>query len=179
MIKEIVTFPHPVLHQKAKPVSKVNDEVRQLLDNLQDTMVANSGVGIAAPQIAVSLQVAIVDVDQGREANDPSYTQEGRFELINPEIVDAQEEIEWEEGCLSVPNFWQNMKRSRKITVNYLDRNGNKQTLKAEGLLAVAIQQELDHLQGKLIIDKVSRLRQNIYLRRLKKQERRQKTAEE
>ncbi|MFH1873751.1 MAG: peptide deformylase [Pseudomonadota bacterium] len=178
MIREIVTYPHPVLHQKAKQVAEVNDEIRELLADMKETMVANNGVGLAAPQIAVSLQVAIVDVEQGREASDPSYIQEGYFELINPQITDRQDEIEWEEGCLSVPNFWQNMQRSRKITVQYLDRQGKKQTLKAEGLLAVAIQQELDHLSGKLIIDQVSRLKQTMYLHRIKKEKRKNKNEQ-
>jgi len=175
MIIEILEYPNPILHKVAKRVEKIDDSILELLDDMYETMQANNGAGIAAPQIGVSLQVAIVDIEKPRGDESPDYTHIGKFELINPQIIDYDGDIEREEGCLSVPNFWFTMKRHRRITVQYLNRKGKEEILKAEGLLAVAIQQELDHLDGKLIIDNVSRLKRDLYLRKLLKEKKREK----
>lgn len=170
-ILELHKFPYsPILTRRAKPVKEVNDEIRKLLDDMDDTMRANDGAGIAAPQVGVSLRVAIVDVEKIITEPVEGYEQIGRFEMINPEIIDQQGELDYDEGCLSVPGFWTIMKRKRMLTVKYLDRKGKEKILKAEGVLAVAIQQEMDHLNGKLIIDSASSLKRGIYLQEIKKE---------
>jgi len=168
-ILEVIKFPAPILHQKAKKVEKVDDRIRKLLDDMAETMYAVDGVGLAAPQVNVSLQLAVVDVGQpvpGREEGAPTL-----IKLVNPKIIYREGEVDWEEGCLSVPGFVQIMKRSRKVRVEYRDENGDKQSIEGEGLLAVAFQQELDHLDGKLIIDEISPIKQDMYLSKLRKAE--------
>jgi peptide deformylase len=170
-VRDIVTFPAPILHQVAKPVTEVNDEIRALLDDMVETMYAADGVGLAAPQIGVGLRLAVIDIGEpvpGRE--DESDT---LIKIVNPEIVRREGEIDWDEGCLSVPGFTHVMKRSRELTVDYLDERGEKNTVEASGLLAVAFQQEIDHLDGKLIIDQISPLKQDMYLSKLRKAEKR------
>ncbi len=168
-IREVVTFPAPILHQKAKPVKAVDDEIRLLLDDMLETMYAVGGVGLAAPQIGIGMRLAVIDTGEpvpGRD--DPDDTV---LKLVNPEIVEREGEIDFEEGCLSVPEFTQVMKRSRKLRVQYLDENGKAQEVEAEGLLAVAFQQEIDHLDGKLIIDEISTLKQDMYLQKRRRAE--------
>ena len=168
-IREVVTFPAPVLHQKAKPVDKVTDEIREILDDMLETMYAVNGIGLAAPQIGLSLRMAVIDTSEpvpGREDITDTV-----IKFINPEVVAREGEIDFEEGCLSVPDFTQVMKRSKQLTVEYLDENGKKQSIEADGLLAIAFQQEIDHLDGKLIIDEISALKQDMYLSKRKKAE--------
>ncbi|MFH0799159.1 MAG: peptide deformylase [Pseudomonadota bacterium] len=164
MRREIVKFPDPILQRVAKPVKEVDGEVREILNDLVDTMYAEDGVGIAAPQIGVGKRLAAIDIT-GSDGD----TGAGLIKMVNPEIVSRDDEIKWEEGCLSVPEMRVKIKRSRKLTVRYLDENGTSKELMAEGLLAVAIQQEIDHLDGKLIIDYASRLKQDMYIKKLKR----------
>lgn len=161
MIREVITYPNPLLHQAAEPVAAVDDEVRALLADMAETMVADDGVGLAAPQIGVLRRCVVIDVRDGS----------GLFKLVNPEIVAREGETEWPEGCLSVPEFTVTMKRSAHVTVRYQNEEGDERTLEADGLLAVALQHEIDHLDGRLIIDSVSRLKQDLYLRKRRKQE--------
>ena len=166
-IREVVTYPASVLRQRAKPVEEVNDEIRQLLDDMLETMYAVNGVGLAAPQIGVGLRLAVIDAGEpvpGRD--DPEDT---AIKVVNPEIVEREGEIDFEEGCLSVPDFTYMMKRSRKVRVTFLDEDGAKKEIEAEGLLAVVFQQEIDHLDGRLIIDELSPLKQDMYLQKLRK----------
>lgn len=167
-IRDIVLVPSPVLKKKAAEVSAVDANVRQLLDDMLDTMRAADGVGLAAPQIGVSLRVAVIDAPE--KLADGTILSESRlFEFINPKITERSGSIEWDEGCLSIPGLQQVMQRSAEVTCTYLDRSGKAQTLKAHGLLAVAIQHELDHLDGKLILDQSSIAKRDLYLQKLKK----------
>lgn len=145
-------------------MAAVDDGIRELLCDMVETMYAGDGVGLAAPQVEVSLRIITIDVSAGNEGKGP-----GLLRFINPEIVTREGEIEWDEGCLSVPDFRMVMKRSLNILVRYLDENGAPKELAAEGLLAVAIQHEIDHLDGNLIIDSASRLKRDLYERRIKK----------
>lgn len=165
MRRELRTFPDPILHKIAKPVDVVDDEIRILLDDMVQTMYAEDGVGLAAPQIGVSVRAAVIDIS-GNGEDSP-----GLLKIINPEILSREGEIEWDEGCLSVPEFRMVMKRSKKLHVRYLDENGKSHEVHAEGLLAIAFQQEIDHLDGKLIIDSASHLKQDIYLKKIRKAE--------
>ena len=166
MRRTIVQFPDPILHKIADPVEKVDDEIRGILGDMVETMYAEDGVGIAAPQIGVSLRLVAVDVSGAVEGEHP-----GLLKMVNPEIVARDGEIEYEEGCLSVPEFRRKMKRAAHLTVRYLDETGAPQELEATGLLAIAIQQELDHIDGVLIIDSASHLKQDLYLKKRKKME--------
>lgn len=160
MQREIKKFPDPILHKVASPVEQITDGIRILMRDMAETMYAADGVGIAAPQVGVGLRIACVDIT-GCDGD----TGLGLLKLINPEIISKEGEIEYEEGCLSVPTFYHKMKRARSLVVRYLDENGKNRELAAEGLLAIVIQQEIDHLDGKLIIDNVSPLKQDMYLK--------------
>lgn len=165
---DIILYPAPILHAMAEPVAQVDGTVRTLLDDLADTMYAAGGVGLAAPQINVSKRVIVIDIEQSTVGGAGAGAT-GLYEMVNPAITERDGEIAWEEGCLSIPDFRVAMPRSKRITCTYLDRHGKPQSLTAEDLLAVAIQHEIDHLDGKLIIDTVSSLKQELYLDKLKK----------
>jgi len=167
MKRPIVEFPDPSLHRVADPVEEINEEIRTILKDMVETMYAEDGVGLAAPQIGVSLRLAVIDVSGSTENDGP-----GLIKMVNPKITARDGEVDYEEGCLSVPGFRKKMKRARKLTVEYLDENGNRQSIEAEGLLAIAVQQEIDHLDGILIIDGASRIKQDLYLKRKNKAER-------
>lgn len=164
MRRALRSFPDPILHQVARPVDRVDDEIRALLCDMAETMYAEDGVGLAAPQIGVSLRLAVIDISGTAEGEGTKL-----LKLVNPEILSREGEIEWEEGCLSVPDFRLTMKRSKALRVRYLDENGERHEISASGLLAIAIQQEIDHLDGKLIIDNVSRLKRDLYVNKLRK----------
>lgn len=162
-LREIITYPHPILKAKAKPVDVVDDRIKKLVDDMLETMYDAPGIGLAAPQVAESIQLCVVDV--GVQDDKPGDV----LVLINPKIVKAEGKITWNEGCLSVPDFEEEIDRAAKITVQALDRQGKEFQLDAEGLKAVCIQHEMDHLLGTTIADKVSFTKRNYYLQRVKK----------
>ena len=159
----IEKYPSPVLKRKASPVEQVDDGVRALMDNMQETMYASSGIGLAAPQVGVSRRVIVLDVNINEGDNHPVLM------LANPEITRAEGSEELEEGCLSVPEFTTVIKRSAEVTVKGLDRDGKEVTIEAASLLAIALQHEIDHLDGKLILDRASSIKREFYKKRLKK----------
>ena len=147
----ILRFPDPRLRTKAKPVSEVTDKTRKFLDDMLETMYDAPGIGLASTQVNVHKQIVVIDVSE--EKNEP-------YCFINPVITKEDGEEVCEEGCLSVPEYFAEVSRAEKITVEALDRDGKKFELEAEGLLAVCIQHELDHLKGKLFVDYLSPLKQ-------------------
>jgi len=148
------------------PVERVDDEVRRLIDDMLETMYEAPGVGLAAIQVAVPRRIVVVDVADKDEPDQP-------LALINPEILSLGPDFRiYEEGCLSIPDVRLEIERPSSLEVGFIDREGKSQVLKAEGLLATAIQHEIDHLNGKLIIDFLSRLKRDIIVRRFKKQAR-------
>ena len=147
---EILHYPDPRLRRRAKPVSVVDDEVRRLIDNMLETMYDAPGVGLSAPQVDVAKRVVTIDVSKDR--SEPVC-------LVNPEIRLAVGEIKTEEGCLSLPGVYELVKRPEKVRVCALDRDGRSREVEAEGLLAVCIQHEIDHLDGRLFVDYLSRLK--------------------
>lgn len=163
-LRTILRYPDPRLHQVAKPVKRVDEEIRQLIKDMSETMYAAPGVGLAATQVDVHLRVIVIDVSD-------SHDQLRVF--INPEIIAASGQSDCEEGCLSVPGVFEKVVRAERVTVRALDAEGGEFTLEADGLLAVCIQHEMDHLEGKVFVEKLSRLKQNRILAKLKKQERR------
>lgn len=173
MILDIVKYPDPVLRKVAKPVEKVDAEIQKLIDDMYETMYAAPGVGLAAPQVAISKRILVIDVgllekdEEGREKHRPDPKA-----IINPIITIQEGKILWDEGCLSLPQLVVPMERSKKILVEGLDRGGKKVKYLGEDLLAVAFQHEIDHLDGKLIFDKISRLKQDLYKKKLERHER-------
>ena len=162
----IITLPDPILRQTSSAVESVNADVRRLADDMLETMYAAPGVGLAAIQVAVPKRLLVLDVAGEDEKPQPLV-------LINPEIVKLGPATRvYEEGCLSIPDVRVDIERPTTLTVRYLDRDGAQRTLDADGLLATAIQHEVDHLDGKLIIDFLSRLKRDMVVRRFKKAQR-------
>lgn len=157
----IIRFPDERLRTKAKPVLEVSDEIRVFLDDMLETMYAAPGIGLAATQVNVHQQIVVIDTSE--EKNKP-------YCFINPIITKYNGEETSEEGCLSVPEYFAEVKRADTVTVEALGRDGKKFTLEAEGLLAVCIQHEIDHLKGKLFIDYLSPLKQKRLRKKLLKQ---------
>jgi peptide deformylase len=159
----ILQYPDPRLYTVATPIIEVNDEIRNLINDMSDTMYAAPGVGLAATQVDDHRRVIVIDI---------SDTHNQLQVFINPEIVDRRGIAVREEGCLSVPGIFEKLERADSITVRALDIRGRRFTLDAEGLLAVCIQHEMDHLDGKVFVDYLSRLKQRRILAKLKKQQR-------
>ena len=176
-ILKIVQYPDPILKKVAELVGEITNDIKKLVDNMFDTMYTAEGVGLAAPQVGVSLRIIVIDVNVHGAKEEittqgpigPKEHGAQKFGMINPEIISGEGEIEWEEGCLSIPDFRLKMKRANKITVKYRTKDGGDMLIDAEGLLAVAIQHEIDHLDGKILIDNVSRLKRDMYLKKIKK----------
>ena len=160
---EILHYPDPRLRNIAQPVSQIDDAVRSLVDNMFETMYAAPGIGLAATQVNSSRRVIVIDVSE--ENNQPLC-------LINPEILEIRGSEEMEEGCLSVPGFFETVQRADWVRVRALDRDGQACEIEADGLLAVCIQHEVDHLDGKLFVDYLSQLKRTRIRKKLEKQER-------
>jgi peptide deformylase len=162
-IKPILTAPDPRLKKKAAAVVSVDAEVRQLMDDMLETMYAAPGIGLAAPQVGELKRVVVLDIDR-------EDVKTGPLCMANPEVIEASDEdITYEEGCLSVPEHYSDVARPAKVTVRYLDRDGETKELACEGLLATCVQHEIDHLDGILFIDHISSLKRNMILRKLLK----------
>ena len=165
-IRPILTAPDPRLRQVSRPVDKVDDALRALMDDMLETMYDAPGIGLAAIQVGEPLRVIVMDLAGEGEEPAPRY-------FVNPEILDPSEELGvYQEGCLSVPEFFEEVERPATCCVKYLDYHGREQILEAEGLLAVCIQHEMDHLEGVLFIDHLSRLKRERILKKLKKEQR-------
>ncbi len=158
---EILTHPDPRLRKKSVPVEEVTDEVRAVVDNMLETMYAAPGIGLASIQVNEPRSIVVIDVSE--EKDQPLC-------LINPKITASSGEEEYEEGCLSVPGIFEAVTRAEEVTVEALDREGTPFELQAEGLLAICIQHELEHLEGKLFVDKLTKLKQNRIKKKLEKQ---------
>ena len=163
-VKKIITYPHPVLRQKTKEVTAFDDSLRQLVADMIETMYAAPGVGLAANQIGVALQVVVVDITAGQEGEKQQRV------FVNPEILDGAGAQVGEEGCLSVIDFAADVKRYQNIKVRAQDLDGNIEEFEAENRFARILQHEVDHLNGILFIDRISSLKRTLYKRRLKKE---------
>ena len=165
-IREILTAPDPRLRQKSAPAERVDDSLRALMDDMLETMYKAPGIGLAAIQVGVPLRVIVMDLSAEGEEKQPRY-------FVNPEILDPSDELSvYEEGCLSVPEFYDEVERPARCRVRYLDYDGTPRIIDAEGLLATCIQHEMDHLEGVLFIDHLSRLKRERILKKLKKEQR-------
>ncbi len=159
----IVKVPDPILRQTALPVAEINDGVRQLLDDMAATMYDAPGIGLAAPQVNISQRIIVMDC--GKDEAPELY------KMVNPEIISQSDTLAiLEEGCLSIPDQTADVERPAEVMVRYLDENGTAQSLAADGLLAACLQHEIDHLNGVLFIDHISRLKRDMILRRVMKE---------
>ena len=162
-IKTILTEPNKLLRQISKSVDKIGDAERTLMDDMLDTMYDAPGIGLAAIQIGVPKRIIVMDLGRDEDNKEPRY-------LVNPVIKNKNEEkAKYEEGCLSVPDQFAEIERPNSCEVEYLDYNGKKQVLKADGLLATCIQHEMDHLEGILFIDYLSKLKKSMIIKKLSK----------
>ncbi len=175
-LMDIVLLPDPFLRTKAKPVAEVTDEIRALLDDMMETMYAAKGIGLASVQVGRSERVIVVDVA-------PYYTEEEDgappppMQMINPEILWQSEETSvFEEGCLSIPENFGEVERPARIRARYIDRDGKRQEIDAEGILATCIQHEIDHLNGILFVDHLSAIKRNMIVRKMRKAKRLKET---
>jgi peptide deformylase len=159
-ILSILHYPDERLHKIAQPVAQVDERIRRLVDDMAETMYAAPGIGLAATQVDVHLQVITIDISEERNS---------LLALINPRIVQSEGRREYEEGCLSVPGVYEKVCRADRITVEALDRDGKLFTLQAGGLLATCVQHEMDHLQGKVFVEYLSQLKQGRIKKKLKK----------
>ena len=162
-IRKILTEPDPFLRQKSEEVKDVNDEIKSLMKDMLDTMYDAPGIGLAAIQIGVPKRVIVIDLSKGEEKKNPMF-------FVNPKLMEkSKEDASYEEGCLSVPNQFAEISRPDKCKVKYLDYDGNEKILEAEGLLATCIQHEMDHLEGVLFIDYLSKLKKSMIIKKLSK----------
>jgi peptide deformylase len=162
-IRPILTAPDPRLKVVSEPVAKVDGEIRTLIDDMIETMYGADGIGLAAIQVGVPKRVLVMDIDQKDGKKNPKA-------YINPKILWASEEMAtFEEGCLSVPEIWDEVERPAKIRAEYLDRDGKRHEIEAEGLFATCLQHEMDHLEGILFVDHLSKLKRTMAMKKLQK----------
>ncbi len=162
-IKTILTEPNKILRQVSKRVEKVGEEEKKIMDDMLETMYQANGIGLAAIQIGIPKRIIVIDLAKGEEKKNPMY-------FVNPVIKNKNQNLAtYEEGCLSVPDQFAEVNRPSTCEVEYLDYNGEKKILKAEGLVATCIQHEMDHLQGILFIDYLSKLKKSMIIKKLSK----------
>lgn len=162
MIRSILTYPNPELKKKSAPVTVINDAVRELVSDMTATMYDAPGIGLAAPQIGIHQRIIVIDISAKNEPPD-------LIVAINPTIIHAEGEAFEEEGCLSVPNYAANVRRHARVVVKALDLEGVERTWRAEDLLAIAFQHEIDHLDGILFVDHLSALKRELFQRKARK----------
>ena len=161
--RKIVIEPDPILRQKSESLEKVDDELRRLLDDMLETMYSAPGIGLAAVQIGILKRLIVIDISKEKEKKNPLF-------LINPEIISKSKNTSiYEEGCLSLPGHFAEIERPAECQIKYIGYDGKKKEIKANGLLSTCIQHELDHLDGKLFIDYLSKLKKDMILKKLVK----------
>jgi len=161
-LKDILIYPEKRLRKKSQTVEKINKKIQKLLDDLADTMYNAPGVGLAAPQIGENVRVLVVDISTKEE-------EKSLMELINPAITDSSGTQKSEEGCLSVPGYYGNITRKKKITVEAVNRDGEKFKIEAEDILARVLQHEIDHLDGILFFEKMAKLKKELFIKKIDK----------
>mgnify|MGYP001308224550 CR=1 FL=1 len=155
-VLKIKIYPDPILRLQSESVEIFDAELKKILDDMYETMIKAGGIGLAAPQVGISRQIAVIDISDERNE---------RIELINPKIIWAEGKVDSEEGCLSIPEYRDRIKRSKEIVVRAQDSVGKELEIKAEGLLSICMQHEIDHLNGILFVDRMSRLKRELFKR--------------
>ena len=164
MLRKILTEPDPILRKKCEPLEKVDTETKKLMDDMLETMYAAPGIGLAAIQVGILKRLVVIDISKGEEEKKPVF-------LINPQIIHRSKKTSiYEEGCLSLPGQFAEIVRPAECTLKYIDYNGKEKELKADGLLATCVQHEVDHLDGILFIDYLSKLKKDMIIKKLVKQ---------
>ena len=164
MLRKILTEPDPILRKKCEPLEKVDTDIKKLMDDMLETMYAAPGIGLAAVQVGILKRLVVIDISKGEEKKQPIF-------LINPQIIHRSKKTSvYEEGCLSLPGQFAEIERPAECTIKYIDYNGKEKDLKADGLLATCIQHEVDHLNGILFIDYLSKLKKDMIIKKLVKQ---------
>jgi len=164
MLRKILTEPDPILRKKCEPLEKVDIDTKKLMDDMLETMYAAPGIGLAAVQVGILKRLVVIDISKGEEEKKPIF-------LINPQIINQSKKTSvYEEGCLSLPGQFAEIERPAECTIKYIDYNGKEKDLKADGLLATCIQHEVDHLNGILFIDYLSKLKKDMIIKKLVKQ---------
>lgn len=166
---EILTFPDARLRNKANPVARVDNDIRRIVDDMFQTMYEAPGIGLAAIQVGIPLRIVVIDISEHRDSP---------LCFINPEILSREGAVQTEEGCLSVPGFYEPVERAERVEARALDREGTAFEVAAKGLLAVCIQHEIDHLDGKLFVDYLSSLKRQRIRKKLEKDRRQQRPVE-
>ncbi|MCK9553636.1 peptide deformylase [Aquamicrobium sp.] len=162
-IKPLIILPDPLLRQVSKPVERVDDSLRRLADDMLETMYDAPGIGLAAIQIGLPMRLLVIDL--AKEDDEPAP-----HVFVNPEILESSDERSvYEEGCLSIPEYYAEVERPASVRVKYVDRDGREQEIKAEGLMATCLQHEIDHLNGVLFIDHISKLKRDMVMRKFRK----------
>jgi peptide deformylase len=162
-IKPLIILPDPLLRQQSKPIEQVDAEITRLADDMLETLYDAPGIGLAAIQIGVPRRMLVIDISREDEERKPVV-------FINPEILKVSDDVSaYEEGCLSIPDYYAEVERPASLTVAYIDRDGKKQTVEADGLLATCLQHEMDHLNGVLFIDHISRLKRDMVIKKFTK----------
>ena len=165
MLRKILTEPDPILRKKCEPLEKVDTETKKLMDDMLETMYAAPGIGLAAVQVGILKRLVVIDISKAEEKKKPIF-------LINPQIIRQSKKTSvYEEGCLSLPGQFAEIERPAECTLKYIDYNGKEKELKAEGLLATCVQHEVDHLNGILFIDYLSKLKKDMIIKKLVKQQ--------
>ena len=164
MLRKILTEPDPILRKKCEPLEKVDTETKKLMDDMLETMYAAPGIGLAAIQVGILKRLVVIDISKGEEEKKPIF-------LINPQIIHQSKKTSiYEEGCLSLPGQFAEIERPAECTLKYIDYNGKEKELKVDGLLATCVQHEVDHLNGILFIDYLSKLKKDMIIKKLVKQ---------
>ncbi len=164
MLRKILTEPDPILRKKCEPLEKVDIETKKLMDDMLETMYAAPGIGLAAIQVGILKRLVVIDISKGEEEKKPVF-------LINPQIIHQSKKTSiYEEGCLSLPGQFAEIERPAECTLKYIDYNGKEKELKADGLFATCVQHEVDHLNGILFIDYLSKLKKDMIIKKLVKQ---------
>lgn len=168
--RKIITLPDPLLRKPSVPVERVDDDLRTLIDDMLETMYDAPGLGLAGVQVAVSRRVLVLDVNYRDKDEEGGEGEKQPIAMINPEILSSSDEMRvHEEGCLSIPDFYAEIERPSRIRVRYIDREGKQREEDCEGLLATVVQHEIDHLNGKLFIDYLSRLKRDRVIKKFVK----------
>ena len=164
MLRKILTEPDPILRKKCEPLEKVDTDTKKLMDDMLETMYVAPGIGLAAVQVGILKRLVVIDISKAEEKKNPIF-------LINPQIIHQSKKTSvYEEGCLSLPGQFAEIERPAECTIKYIDYNGKEKDLKANGLLATCIQHEVDHLNGILFIDYLSKLKKDMIIKKLVKQ---------